>query len=187
MRRLSLPPLLPLSLLAALTLSVGACQPEPPPAPVAGARVESDGLGIALASVPPPFEVVANAADRLELAAPGTGGDGRAVFATGPVESGGINLVEKVKAKKAEFEGMAGARYFGNRELGSPIGTAFTARAAYPGPDGEVEETWVFAIHPGENRLLTLTFTYPPGESEERVGQLLSLFGEVEALPAGPE
>ncbi len=170
-----------LPLFALLALALGGCPPpEPPPEPLAGPRVESPELGIALASVPPPFQVAVNDGETLELTAPGPGGDGRAVFRRGPVESGGINLIEAVKAKKAEFEATEGATYFGNRELGSPIGTAFTARASVPGPQGEVEETWIFAIHPGENRLLTLTYTYPPGESEERVQQLLALFGEVE-------
>ncbi len=176
-------PLLTLAILAALAPALGGCPaPEPPPEPVAGPRVESAGLGIALASVPAPFTVAANEGGTLELTAPGPGGEGRAVFAAGPVESGGINLVEAVKAKKAELEGTPGATYFGNRELGTPIGPAFTARANVPGPEGDVEQTWVFAIHPGENRLLTLTYTYPTGESQERVNQLMALFGEVEGL-----
>ncbi len=182
MHRSPLPPL-SLATALALALALGACPPpEPPPEPVAGPRVESPGLGVALASVPPPFAVAANEGGRLELTAPGPGGEGRAVFAAGPLESGGINLVEAVKAKKAEFEETPGATYFGNRELGTPIGTAFTARATLPGPEGEVEQTWVFAIHPGENRVLTFTYTYPTGESQERVEQLMALFGEVEGL-----
>ena len=156
------------------------CGEPPPPEATFGERVESPGLGIALARLPSTFTLAANEGTDLILTSPGANGDARAVFAVGEVEGGGINLVEAVKAKKAEFE--AGGKYYGNRELGTPIGTAFTARGAWPQADGEVEEIWVFAIHPLENRLLTLTFSYPTGESQERVNQLMDLFGEVEGL-----
>lgn len=167
--------------IATLVLFAACGQPEPPPEPAFGERVECPGLKIAIAAVPSAFTVTTNEGTDLVLTAPGPNGDGRASFAMGEIESGGINLVEAVKAKKAEFE--AGGTYYGNRELGSPIGTAFTARGAWPQDDGsEVEEIWVFAIHPVENRLLTMTFSYPSGESQERVNQLLDLFGEVEGL-----
>ena len=76
---------------------------------------------------------------------------------------------------------MPGATYHGNRELGAPIGTAFTARGTYPTNGGTVEETWVYAIHPTANRLLTIQFTYPTGETGIRIEQLLELLGEIEA------
>ena len=151
-----------------------------PPEPAFGERVESPGLGIALARLPSAFQVAVNSPDEFVLTSPGVAGDGRAVFGLGPVSEAGINLIEAVKAKKAEFE--AGGTYFGNRELGTPIGTAFTARGAWPREGGDIEEIWVFAIHPGENRLLTLAYSYPAGESQTRVGELTDLLGEVEAL-----
>jgi hypothetical protein len=108
------------------------------------------------------------------------------VIAAGPEDDFGINLVEEVKARKSAFESAPGGEYFGNRELGTPIGTAFTARGAYQTGDSKVEETWVFAIHPQGNRLLTVTYTYPTGQSQERVQQLMELLAEIEGSPREP-
>lgn len=170
-----------LALPALLILSI-ACSRSVPPAPV---RIENAVLGVAIAALPEGFELVSAEDETIELTVPGPAGPGRAVIAAGPLETSGINLVDATKERREWFESTAGATYFGNRELGTPIGTAFTARGTYPTADGEVEETWVYAIHPAANRLLTITFTYPTGESEERVGQLLALLGEIEAAGGG--
>ena len=172
-----------LSLLAFMAplLLTSACGKNVPLEPV---RVENQVLGVAIASLPEGFEVVSTDGETIELMAAGPNGPGRAVIAAGPLTSSNINLVDVTKERKAWFESTPGATYFGNRELGTPIGTAFTARGTYPTESGEVEETWVYAIHPGEYRLLTVTFTYPTGESQERVGQLMELLGEIEAAGA---
>lgn len=149
-------------------------------------RVENADLGIAIADLPDAFSVIGASGPTLELEATGEAGSGRAVLAAGPEETFGINLVEAVKERKAIFEEAPGGQYFGNRELGTPNGTAFTARGAYDGESGPVEETWVYTIHPTANRLLTITYTYPTGEAEVRVNQLLLLLGEIEGL-AEPE
>jgi hypothetical protein len=169
-----------LALVVPLILTV-ACGKEAPPAP---ARVENPALGVAIAALPDEFEVVSADGETIELTADGPSGPGRAVIAAGPYETAGINLVDATKERKAWFESTPGAVYFGNRELGTPIGTAFTARGTYPTQDGEVEETWVYALHPTANRILTITFTYPTGESEDRVQQLMALLGEIEAADA---
>jgi len=162
-----------------LTIALAGCGgAEPPPADV---RVENPTLGVAIAALPDGFEVEGAEGETIELVAPGANGEGRAVISAGPVESSGINLVEQTRERRAWFESTPGATYHGNRELGTPIGTAYTARGTYPTPDGDLEETWVYAIHPAENRLLTVQFTYPTGETEARIGQLMALLGEIEA------
>jgi hypothetical protein len=78
---------------------------------------------------------------------------------------------------------MPGGSYLGNRELVTPIGAAFTARARYQADGREVEETKVFAVHPAGDRLLIVSYVYPAGgDSQERVQQLLLLLGEIEGL-----
>jgi hypothetical protein len=161
---------------------IAACGTGEPPVPT---RVENPVLGVAIAALPEGFEVVSADGETIELTAKGKNGPGRAVISAGPFETTGINLVDATKERKTWFESTPGATYYGNRELGTPIGTAFTARGIYPTESGEVEETWVYAIHPAANRILTITFTYPTGESEERVGQLLALLGEIEAAAGG--
>jgi hypothetical protein len=165
-----------------ITLLPGCTGETSPPSTRESVRVENPQLGIAVAALPDAFEVVTADGETIELVANGPGGTGRAVIAAGPVEQGGINLVEATKERKAWFESKAGAIYHGQRELGTPIGTAFTARATYPMDDSEIEETWVGAVHPGENRLLTITYTYPTGETQTRIEQLLTLLGEIEPI-----
>ena len=170
----------PLSLLLALPLVALACAgPAPEPAPPEPIRVESPTLGLAIAALPQPFQVAENDGGPLVLEAPG---GGRLVVSVGPEERAGINLIEQVKARKAELEAAPGGVYFGNRELMTPIGTAFTARGAHERDGARVEETWIYAIHPSANRLLTLTYGYPEGESETRVQELVAVLGEVEGI-----
>jgi hypothetical protein len=173
---------LALALLASLGLLPGCSREAPQSAAREPVRVENLQLGIAIADLPEAFDVVSAAAETIELIADGPAGAGRVVIDAGPVQSRGINLIEATKERRTWFESQPGAIYHGNRELGTPIGTAFTARATYSTDSGEIEETWVCAVHPGENRLLTVTYTYPTGETESRIEQLLALLGEIERL-----
>lgn len=171
-----------IAVIGALTL-FGACQKQPAAmVELPGDRMENPEIGLALAAVPKPFEAVAADGPSWTFDAPGEGGSGRLVLTVGPVESGSINLVDAVKARKEWFESTEGATYYGKRELGGPFGTILTARGAYPVPDGEVEETWAYAIHPGAYRLISVQYTYPTGESGTRVEQLMEFLGELEAL-----
>jgi hypothetical protein len=170
--------------LIALAATALHCAKAPEPVVVVPERVVNQDLGIAIAELPEAFSVVTASGPTLELEAVSELGTGKVVIAAGPEERFGINLVNAVKERKALFEAAPDGQYFGNRELGTPTGTAFTARGEYAGPDGPVEETWVYSIHPAANRLLTVTYTYPPGESEARVNQLLLLLGEIEAAEA---
>ncbi len=172
--------------LGALALLVlAACSqpaPEPPGEPV---RVESTALGLAVAALPAALEVETTEGEILVLRGPG--GSVLTVEA-GPEERGGINLVAAARGMKEEYEARPGGEFFGNRELITPGGAAFTARGAWEDDSGQrLEETLVLALHPTANRLLTLTYTYPAADdSQERVGQLLELVGELEPLPLQP-
>lgn len=172
--------LLALSATALCLIQCAKAPPEPP----ASERVENRQLGIAIAALPEAFSVVTASGQEIVLSAESETGAGRAVITAGPDEAFGINLVNAIKERKAAFESAPGGEYFGNRELGTPTGTAFTARGAYDGEQGRVEETWVYSIHPMANRLLTITYTYPTGESQVRVEQLLGLVGELEGVGA---
>ena len=80
------------------------------------------------------------------------------------------------------FEQQPDGQYFGNLELGTPTGPAFTARGSYTSGSTPVEELRVFALHPSANRMLRLTYSYPPGTGKERLMQLAEVLGEIEAL-----
>jgi hypothetical protein len=171
-------------LAVAATLTGCAGEPVVDRAPEPGPRVESAALGIALASVPPPLELREAGESSVLLAAPlPEGGEALLSIAVGPVESGGINLIEIARAKTDEFKQMPDGEAFGNRELGTQIGPAFTARGSYSEDGAVIEETWLFALHPTVNRQLTLTYRYPAGgDSAARVAEVMSVLGEVEDL-----
>ena len=179
MQRLATPTRLILLLLATLT---GAACRSPEPSPEAPPRVENPELGLAIAALPSPFEVESNQGSELRLTAPGPNGAGSMVIEVEAAGPTAINLPEAAKATQSDFESMTNGEYFGNLELVAPIGSAFTARGAYDRADGRVEEIRVFALHPLESRLLTLTFVYPEGEGKERMQQLATLLGEIEGL-----
>ncbi len=166
-----------------LLLTLAACGQEPATTVEKPAeRLENPEIGLAIAALPAPFEAVGAAGSTWTFEAPGETGRGTLVLSVGPEGSGSINLIDAVKERRAWFEGAEGGSYLGNRELGGPFGTIFTARGSYAGPDGPVEETWAYAIHPGEYRLLSVRYTYPTGESETRVGQLMEFLGEIEPI-----
>lgn len=158
-------------------------EPVPPPA----ARVENSDLGIAIAALPSSFVVDTNEGSALELLAPGEAGDGTLFFETTGEMSGGINLVAEAEGMRDWFEQQPEGQYFGNLELGTPIGPAFTSRGSYTLAGAAIEEIRVFAIHPGSNRLLRLTYRYPPGEGKLRLQQLAEVLGEIEAIRGGDQ
>ena len=164
---------------------IGCSQSEPVPPPVT--RVENSDLGIAIAALPDPFVVGTNEGVVLELLAPGEAGDGTLFFETTAEMSGGINLVAEAEGMRDWFEQQPDGQYFGNLELGTPIGPAFTSRGSYTLAGAAIEEIRVFAIHPGSNRLLRLTYRYPPGEGKLRLQQLAEVLGEIEAIWGGDQ
>jgi hypothetical protein len=166
--------------LALLSLALTGCGSQTA-APAAAARVENSALGLAIAILPEAFEVAENVGESLRLTAPDVAGS-NVEITIGPLHMGGINLVEVVKEKRAAFE--AEGIYYGNRELMTPSGPAYTTRGQLTGPDGPVEVTAVYSLPPdGSDRLMTVTYSYPGGgDSQARVGELLELLGEIESL-----
>jgi len=159
-------------------ISCSDSQPEPVPAP----RIENSELGIVIAAVPSPFVVGTNDGPALQLRAPGEAGEATLYFETTAELTGGINLVAEAEGMQDWFEQQPDGQYFGNLELGTPLGPAFTSRGSYVLNGVAVEEIRVFAIHPAANRLLRLTYRYPPGEGKERLQQLAEVLGEIEGL-----
>ena len=173
-----------LALSAAIALyGCSAGQPEPAAAP----RVENSSLGIAIAALPPPFIIGANEGPILELRAPGEEGEAVLFIETTAELSGGINLIAEAEGMQEWFEEQPEGRYFGNLELGAPLGPAFTSRGSYLLEEVAVEELRLFAIHPTSNRLLRMTYRYGPGEGKERLQQLAEVLGEVEPLSDTPQ
>jgi hypothetical protein len=164
-----------------LGLSLGCARPPTQDEP-ASTRVENANLGIALAAIPHPFEMAANEGASLGLSADGPAGPGMVVFGVGQETAAGINLVAEAEGTQAWFEERTDGQYFGNLELVTPLGPAFTARGSYRDASGEIEELRVFMLHPSANRLLTVVYRYPPGQGKDRMPHLAELLGEIEAL-----
>jgi len=172
-----------LPVLATLLIATAGCQ-KPEPQPLAGERVESPDLGLALASVPVGFELAASSADGVQLSGntPETTG-GSIYLSAGPEEPTGINLIAESQARIDNFSAIGTS--FGSRELNTPIGSAFTVRGRRPGDAGEIEETWIYALHPLGDRLVTMRYEYPAAEdTQARINQVLEVLGEVEGLAA---
>lgn len=173
------------SLAVAVALGlVIACGPEPePPAPPAE-RVENAGLGIAIANLAPTFRVASNDDSGLVLeplieGAPTTGT--LELLAGEPGSS--TNLVAAVNQHAEDIAALAGGAYQGQRELGSPLGTAFYSRGRFDDGGAPTEETVIFAVHPDGDRILRLRYRYPAGEdSTERLRSLFDILGELEGV-----
>lgn len=190
MRRSRLP-----FLAVALLLVLAACAGGGDAPAVAGEpqRVENESLGIAVV-IPPgsPFELVANEGDEIRLHYSGDGeyAAGEVVYSAFPVQDYGVNLYDAVNRRKEEIEARAEGQFFGQGELGSHLGAAFNTRGRYRGEGGEeVEELRIFAVHPTVNRILHMTYRYPPapGQTQARMmDQAFVAFGYVEPL-AGAE
>jgi hypothetical protein len=167
-----------LAVVAALALAAGCAKPSPPIDP----SVSNEALGIRLASVPSDFEVSLNEADKLELIPADSSIEGRLWFEVGPVETG-VNLVAAVKGHQRSIEEFPEADYKGGQELVTPLGSAYYSRGQFLLGLTRSEETVVLALHPSEERLLTVAYRYPAGvDSSVRVQQLLDVVGEIEAI-----
>lgn len=161
-----------------------ACSTGEPPQPPPAQRVESTDLGIAIAALPSSFTVIESGPAGMVLQGAGATGPARLEIQVDPEETGGINLVAMAEGSREWFEQQAAGQYFGNLELMTPFGSAFTARGSYEGAAGPVEELRVFSLHPGRNSVMRLTFRYPPGEGKQRMEELAGLLGEIEPLAA---
>jgi hypothetical protein len=136
-------------------------------------------LGITLNSIPDGLVLEANQGANLILA-PETPEHGVLLrFEVGPQEAG-VNLIAAVQNHQANIEDFPGGKYFGSTELISQLGTAFLSRGQFSSDDGEIEEARVFVIHPADQRLLSLIYTYPAGgDSQGRAETLLAVLEAV--------
>lgn len=176
-------------------LVIGACGPgkEGPAASgeaSAGPRVENAELGIALARLPAGFAVETNEGDTLVLVRTDENDPGRLSFELGPLQSSGVNLVDRVWEEKARIESLPDGQYRGQNELGGvPLGTTYTSRGRFRNQDGAmVEEYRALALHPTQNRVLVLDYEYPvpppeKAQDSHRLQDLMLVLEQVE--PAG--
>lgn len=190
-RSTSVLPLVGALLLALGALSLAACGggEEAPRGNAEPVRIEDEELGIAVV-VPPgsPFEPLESGPGEIRLRFPGDDEftPGTVTFAAEPEQYFGVNLVEAVNAREEEIESRPGGDFLGQVELGSHLGTAFSTRARFDDEAGEqVEEVRIFAVHPGGNRLLHMTYRYTPspGQTQARMmDQAFQAFGYAEGL-----
>jgi hypothetical protein len=183
--------LLLLPLLAGCAGGGGGDDVEPAAPAAEPQRVENEAVGVAVV-VPADsrFELESNEGDEIRLRFPGDREfePGTVIYRAEAEQYFGVNLVEAVNQRKADLEGMAGGQFFGQVELGGPLGTAYSTRGRYTDEAGnEVEEVRIFTVHPAGNRLLHMTYRYPatPGQTEARMmDQAFEAFGYVEPLDA---
>lgn len=185
---------LALCLALAPCLALAACAPggeeaTPPTEEAAGPRVENPELGIAVAQLPAGFEVATNEGDELVLARRDEEDPARLAFELGPLQSSGINLVERVWEEKERIESLPDGQYRGQNELGGvPLGTTFTSRGRFRNETGEaMEEYRALTLHPTQNRVLILDYEYPvppPDEAEKhhRLEELMLVLEQVEPM-----
>ncbi len=170
-------------------LTVLACSPpaEAPKAKKTLPRPENAALGVAIGAVPTDFEVTINEGDQLRLERKEIGGE--LWLRLDRPEIGGVNLVDLVNEWKATYEGRPNGKFFGQIELGTQFGPAYSVRGAYENEAGEMlEERRIFSVHPAGGKALTMVYTYPsPADSRARTDEMLLLFSELEALDFQPE
>lgn len=202
-RRASQPPSRALALAAAtLALALAACGGEgggaQAPAAAEPTRLESPEVGIAV-EVPAgaSFTAAGTEGGVLRLASEGEVAEGDVrlgpatlVYDAEPPQEAGVNLVAAINEREVEVEARPEGRFFGQGELGSHLGPAFSTRGSYVDEEGRaVEELRIFAVHPSGDRLLHMTLAYEPapGQAAVRLQQALTAFGWIEPLPVEAE
>ena len=157
-------------------LTVTCSQPGPSPQQ----EIENLDLGIKLAGLPDSLTLATNQGSSLELK-PTDENRGGVIWFSVANKEGGVNLVGAVNAHKARIEGLPNGEYKGGQELQGDFGTAFYSRGRFDDAGALVEETVLFLIHPGGNRLLEIHYRYPAGEdSAARVRELIAVLSELE-------
>ncbi|MGH7338962.1 MAG: hypothetical protein ACREKH_00565 [Candidatus Rokuibacteriota bacterium] len=180
--------------LAVATLAL-ACGPRPDQGtagePAGAERIENPALGIALVGAGAAgFELVTNEGETLALMRPATAEEAEATlsYEASPPQLAGVNLVEAVNQQKAAIEARPEGRFFGQIQLMSQLGNAYSTRGRYAAAGGETEEIRVFAVHPAGDRLLSLSYRYRPAAgdagSKARSEQAMAALGLVEPLAA---
>lgn len=163
-----------------------ACQQQEAEAPVEAPpeRVENAALAVAIADLPSLFQVQTNDGAVLDLVPSDPALEGVLSVATHTPETAGINLVAAVERHKADIESRVDGAFKGQRELGTPMGTAFYSRGHFTADGRAMEETAVFMIHPAGDRELHLVYVYPAGDdtASRLQDQLFEVLGEIEGL-----
>lgn len=178
----TLPHRLSLGLLSiAAVLGLANCgdssEPEAEPVPE---PVTSAAAGVTFSMLPAGFEVARNDAEAFELGSSTPERAGVMWVEAGEVSEFGIELDTEVWQDQESYDSRPGGEYLGGQKLVSQLGEAYYSRGRFDG-DGREEEVVIFALHPSENRLLTLHYRYPAGEdSAERLPELLELLGAIE-------
>lgn len=180
--------------LVAGLIFVAACAkeaPKEPAAPPPPVKVVNAQLGIEVAAVPDGLEVEPTQDATIVLVLEDKTQEGRIVIEAGPVEKGGINLVEAAQQHKAAALAREGGVYKGRTELGAPLGTAFTSRAQWTEGGRTLEEIKVFLIHPNRDRKLIIDYRYPAGADtpkrmNDHIYALVGELGPITAEPAAP-
>ena len=180
----------------ALTLAAGlfsAC-PAREPTPPEPEPVINQQLNLSFPALPTGFKVESNQAGDLRLALHDEERVGSMWVEVGERSDYGIDLRGIVNSQKALYEEKAGGSYAGGRKLVTPVGEAYYSRGRLDGPEGQVELTKVFLVHPAENRLVTFYYQYPAGDdSAERLPELFEWLENLEpasspeGVVAGPE
>lgn len=193
---LSVPVLAALSVALLAAGCGGAGGPEPGAEDGAAAPVETienPALGIGLEGVAAyGFELVANDGDTLRLRRPADGELPAATveYGAGEPQVAGVNLVQAVNGQKVEIEARPDGKFFGQVQLMTQLGNAYSTRGRYTSEDGqEIEETRIFAVHPAGDRLLWATYRYPPtpGGAKTRSEEAMTAFGLITPLAAGDD
>ena len=167
------------------TLFTVGCQK--PSQPVGPQRIENQAMGFVLGDIATGCSLIRNAGTDLELACELDGVVGTLTFELGEQERG-VNLLEKAKQQKDWFLSQPAGEFSGNRELGTPIGAAYTARGRYSSEGEAVEESQVLTLHPEKNRAILVRYRYPPEKrkgTQERMEQLLFVVGEIQSIEVG--
>jgi hypothetical protein len=170
--------------LAVLGLGILACG-SPPGESAAKAkklpRIESQELGIAIGAVPAIFDVVSSEGGEVHLRRHEGEGDVR--FEIQRPEIGGVNLIEIVRDWKEKYLAMPAGKFLGQVELTTQLGPAYTVRGSYEQDGKALEERRIFCLHPDGDKVLTLVYTYPEGNSSRtRTDELVELLTELEPL-----
>jgi hypothetical protein len=167
------------TLLTILVLAAAACEPEAP----VRERVENPELGLALATMPAGFVLESNDPGVIRLARASAEAPGTLTVEKGPEEPSGVNLVEAVNREQERVESLPEGQFFGQIEMGGPLGTAFSTRGRYLEEGQEVEVFRIFTLHPDGTHPVILTYRYRPGgDSKERLQHGMDVLGEIEPL-----
>ncbi|MGD8439318.1 MAG: hypothetical protein PVG53_02205 [Holophagae bacterium] len=182
----TLPSLVLIAIVIVVAGLLGTCHrsPDEPVSPESSTVVAVDfpDLGVRLAIDTAVFDAASDGTSRPVIETGDPTDPGRIEVDARPPDDG-QNLPAAVAEHRTFIEHQDGGRYLGAQELVSQLGPAFFSRGRYATPDGEIEETVVFALHPAGGRMITLTYRYPADDdSSARVEQLIEVLGTVETL-----